>query len=297
MIYGMKQIARYWLGTDVAGRSLAVRPDDSFIVSYPRSGNTWTRFLLANLLHPDVPVNFTTIEKLIPDVEAQSSRYMKRIPSPRVIKSHQYFDHRYRRVLYIVRDPRDVVLSYYDFSRKYRHITDGYPLENYVSDFVNARLSSASWGTWGENVGSWLAARQEKPGFLLVRYEDLKAGAAIELSRIAEFFGVRCSSEGISKALQQSSADHMRKMEETQSQDWIATKDKRADVPFVGSAEVGNWKTKLPSPAVAEIEAAWGDLMSGLGYDLSQRGTGKPNVASPTDSTQRDVQVAAAHTR
>src|SRR5271169_1412716 len=107
MLYGLKTVVTYALGIDVAGRNLAVRPDDTFIVSYPRSGNTWTRFLLANLLHPDVTVNFTTIEKLIPDVEAQSSRYMKRLPSPRVIKSHQYFDHRYRKVLYVVRDPRD----------------------------------------------------------------------------------------------------------------------------------------------------------------------------------------------
>lgn len=297
MIYGVRQIARYLLGTDVAGRSLAVRPDDAFIVSYPRSGNTWTRFLLANLLRPDVSVNFTTIEKLIPDVEAQSSRYMKCIPSPRVIKSHQYFDHRYRKVLYVVRDPRDVVLSYYNFSRKYRHITDDYPLESYASDFVHARLSSASWGTWGENVGSWLAARLGKPDFLLVRYEDLKADANIEIAKIAQFFGVRCSSERIEKALQQSSVEQMRKMEKTQAKDWVATKNKRADVPFVGPGEVGTWKTKLPSPAVAEIEAAWGDLMADLGYQLTRRGAGKPDTDSQATSVRRDLQVASVRAR
>ena len=99
-----------------------MRPDDTFIVSYPRSGNTWTRFLVANLLFADRPVTFANIEELVPDAEAQSSLYMKRVPSPRVIKSHEYFDHRYPKMLYIVRDPRDVVLSYYNFSRKYRQI-------------------------------------------------------------------------------------------------------------------------------------------------------------------------------
>ena len=151
MIYGLKKIWRYTLGRTFAGRSLAVRPDDIFIVSYPRSGNTWTRFLIANFLFPSEDVSFANIERLIPDAEAQSSRYMKRAPSPRIIKSHEYFDHRYRKVVYIVRDPRDIALSYYNFQRKYRQIGDDYPLASYVSDFVAGRLSSADWGTWAEN--------------------------------------------------------------------------------------------------------------------------------------------------
>ena len=38
------------------GMSLKVRPDDTFLVSYPKSGNTWMRFLIANLLQPNPPV-------------------------------------------------------------------------------------------------------------------------------------------------------------------------------------------------------------------------------------------------
>ncbi len=167
MIYGIKRILKYALGRDIAGRTLAVRPDDTFLVSYPRSGNTWTRFLAANLLHPQEAATFANIERLVPDAEAQSSRYMRRIPSPRTIKSHSYFDPRYPRVIYIVRDPRDVALSYYDFSRKYRHIEDNYPLERYIGDFVTGNLISANWGTWGENVASWAFARDARPGFLL----------------------------------------------------------------------------------------------------------------------------------
>ena len=53
MIYGLKVIATYLLGTDCAGRDLAVYADDTFVVSYPRSGNTWTRFLVANLVYTD----------------------------------------------------------------------------------------------------------------------------------------------------------------------------------------------------------------------------------------------------
>lgn len=271
MMYSLKKLWKNALGTDIAGRTLAVRADDTFIISYPRSGNTWTRFLIANLMHPHEPVTFANIERLIPDAEAQSSRYMRRTPSPRMIKSHSYFDPRYPRVIYIVRDPRDVVLSYYDFSRKYRQIEDSYPLQRYIEDFTTGHLLSAGWGTWGENVASWVYARGARPGFLLLRYEDMKARPEQELTRIAEFLGIPASPELLRTAVERSAADRMREMEKAQGKDWVTTKDKRSDIPFVRTASAGGWKTNLPSEAVAKIEARWGNIMAQLGYELVTR--------------------------
>jgi len=268
MIYGVQRVVKFILGKDIAGRDLAVYPDDTFIVSYPRSGNTWTRFLIANLLHPDEPATFANIERLVPDSEAQSSRYFKTIPRPRVIKSHQYFDPRYKRLIYIVRDPRDVALSYYDFQRKYRQIEDGYPLSQYVSDFVGARLSSADWGTWGENVGSWIAARQKHPGFLLLRYEDMIVDTERELVKIAAFLGIEPNRQLLANTIDRSSAERMRGLEKTQGSEWVSTKNKRSDIPFIRTASSGGWRNLLPSDAIAVIESAWGPLMSSLGYEL-----------------------------
>ncbi len=279
MIYGIKHVLKYALGHDIAGHALAVRPDDTFIVSYPRSGNTWARFLIANLLHPQEPVTFANIERLIPDAEAQSSRYMRGVPSPRTIKTHSYFDPRYPRVIYIVRDPRDVALSYYDFSRKCRHIEDNYPLERYIGDFVNGRLISAGWGSWGENVASWAFARGARPGFLLLRYEDMKARPERELTRIAEFLGIGASPKLLQTTLDRSSADRMREMEKTQGKEWVSTKNKRNDIPFIRAASVGGWKTNLGTESVAKIEAAWGHIMAELGYELVTRKV--ENVETP----------------
>jgi len=271
MMYGVKRVIKYVLGIDVAGRDLAVYSDDTFIVSYPRSGNTWTRFLVANLVYAGQPVTFANIERLIPDCEALSSRYLKRVARPRIIKSHEYFDPRYKKVIYIVRDPRDVVLSYYNFSRKYRHIEDSYPLERYIGDFISGRLSSADWGTWGENVGTWLAARKGWPTFLLLRYEDLIGDTEAELAKVARFLGLDASLGRLRRAIENSSADHLRELEKKESSEWVATKNKRSDIPFIGSAVAGKWKSVFPGAAVEEIESAWGNIMAQLGYELVTR--------------------------
>ncbi len=269
MIYGFKRVFKYLLGTDIAGRNLAVYPDDTFIVSYPRSGNTWTRFLVANLVYPGKTVTFANIESLIPDCEALSSRTVKRVPRPRLIKSHEYFDPRYKKVIYIVRDPRDVALSYYDFSRKYRQIEDRHPLTSYVSDFVAGRLSSAGWGTWEENVASWVHTRSGRPGFLLLRYEDMLSQTERELAKVDCFLGLESSPECLATAIERSSADRMRSLEATQGEKWVTTKGKRSDIPFVRTATSGSWKAKLPASSIAEIESAWGPLMRSLGYELT----------------------------
>jgi len=269
-MYRLQETLKQLLGKDIAGRDFAMHPDDTFIVSYPRSGNTWTRFLVANLLHPQEEVTFATIETQVPDSEAQSRNQLRRVARPRYIKSHQYFHPRYRRVVYIVRDPRDVALSYYDFQRKYRHIEDAYPLASFVSDFVAGRMIS-SWGTWRENVGSWIYARSGTPGFLLLRYEDLLADTVNQTSRLAEFLGVKPTAALIERAVERSAADEMRALEGKQGNEWVSTKGKRADIPFVRGATSGGWKTKLPENSVAEIEAAWGSLMTSLGYELITR--------------------------
>ena len=269
MLYGVKTVAKYLLGIDRADRNFAVYPEDTMIVSYPRSGNTWMRFLVAHLLHPELDISFSNIEALIPDTAAISSRALKRVPRPRVIKSHNYFDHRYPKVIYIVRDPRDVVLSFYDFQRKYRQIADAYPLKNYVDDFVNGRLNSASWGTWAENAGSWISARQGTRRFLLVRFEDMYRDTKLELARVADFLELSASSETLDLAVTNSSAPRMRKLEKQQESQWTATQKQRKDIPFIRTATSGEWRSQLPKESAVQIEQVWASLMTPLGYSVT----------------------------
>jgi hypothetical protein len=254
-------------GLQHPGRNLVVFPDDVFIVSYPKSGNTWTRFLIANLLNPQEPATFANINRLIPDPEALSKRVLSRLPRPRHIKSHQYFDPRYQKVIYVVRDPRDVAVSQYHFHRKRKLLADADPVENFVTRFVQGKTSV--YGSWGENVASWVATRSGDPSFLLLRYEDMLLHPARELAKVALLLGMSTDQQRLEQAVARSSASEMRKLERSQAQLWSSTKDTRQDVPFVREAKAGGWRSQLPEASVSEIEAAWGKLMRFLGYDLS----------------------------
>lgn len=259
---------KHFLGLHHPGRNLRVFPDDIFLVSYPKSGNTWTRFLIANLVFPEKQPDFANINELIPDPEGLSKRHLETMPRPRYIKSHQYFDPRYKKLIYIVRDPRDVVLSEFHFDIKRRAISEDYPLPQFVSRFVRGELNHP-YGTWGENAASWFYTRRQGPQFLLVRYESLQSQAIEEMEKIAEFLGVSADPQRIAFAIQQSSADRMRELEKKQGMLWSSTRETRQDKPFVRAAKSGGWKNELPESSIAEIEGAWGGLMREIGYELA----------------------------
>lgn len=291
----LKSAASYALERDCCLRRHEVWPDDIFLVSFPKSGNTWTRFLLGNLMNPDNPVGFAAIESVVPDIAAFPRADFRKLKRPRLIKSHDCFDPRYRRVVYIIRDPRDVAVSLFYYAKKVKNIDDSFSLEAFVTRMLVPGRSYN--GTWGEHAGSWLvnaanvgefslhgngagmhaagSAQTDPPGarghgreFLLVRYEDLLADAHAGLRGIAEFLGLDPTPERIQAAVERSSADSMRKLESAQNLQWKTTRETRKDIPFVRQAKSGQWRTALSANSIAEIESAWGHLMRLTGYEL-----------------------------
>lgn len=253
-------------------RDITVYPDDVFLTSYPRSGNTWMRFLVGNLIHETEPVTFLKLERLLPDMYIHSDRDMRSMPRPRVIKSHECFDPRYKRVVYIVRDPRDVAVSNYHWELKKGSFPDGFPMQ----EFVRRWMASDYWlrlGCWGDHVASWLSTRRNHPDFLLIRYEDLMARPQPELAKIARLLRINPTPERLARAVELSSADRMRKLESKQGGKWLQTKYTRQDAPFVRKASSGGWRAALPNESVALIESTWQAQMSELGYELSSVGS------------------------
>ena len=260
---------KYILGLDLGGRRFTTFEDDMFLVSYPRSGNTWVRFLLANLRYPNQSVGFANINRLLADPAVSTNRFLKRLPRPRILKSHEPFDVRFRKVVYLVRDPRDVVISEYYFNLKKMFIDLSVSLDQFVLRFIAGE--TAAYGSWWENAVSWIAARHGNPAFLLVRYEDLLSDPISTIAKVAAFLGIQADEERLKAAVERSSADRMRVLEQEQFDKWTGTKNTDKKIPFVREAKSGGWKQNLPPYLVDKIEVAWFPLMNFLGYELQGR--------------------------
>lgn len=250
-----RRVIRYFKKDRGAGDTYLpseIYSDDVFLVSYPKSGNTWVRFLLANALYPDVEVDFHTIHSLIPEVGQEARR--RNLPGPRLLKSHAPFRPEYPQVIYIVRDGRDVYCSYFHYLR------NKLPGDITLRDFL--RDDSYYQRTWGEHVTSWLDGSDTGP-LLLVYYEDLLEDCAGQLHRMADFIGVGISESRIQAAVRASSFERMRNIEAEKGRAF-ADQD-RAD-RFMRKGVHGDWRQHFGPEEKKILEHREGDVLRRLGY-------------------------------
>jgi len=250
------------VGYDVrAGRGLSVLESDRFVVSYPRSGNTWFRFLVANVLRPHDEVSFANIERIVPDIYANSHRDLRRLPQPRVLKSHESFDRRYSRVVYLVRDPRRIAPSYYRFLRMTRRLPEE-SIEAFIERFLAGELDA--YGTWDSHVRGWLDARGDEH-FAVVRYEDLERDTHAELRRCLTILEIPAEDGVLRSAVECAQRDQMQQLEQRDGHLWKPLQGADTSVSFVGSG--GDDLGPAWERASDAIAGVWGDRMRELGYE------------------------------
>jgi hypothetical protein len=247
-----------------SGRNSSLRGDDAVLVSYPRSGNTWLSFMLSNLRHPESPTTFMNLESRLPDIYLHTDRTLLRQRRPRVLKSHEPFDPRYPRVVYLVRDPRDVAISYRRFLVKMWQLDAAVSMEAFLVRFLDGTLDS--FGTWGEHVGSWLGARGAGDSLLLLRYEDIRERPVELLQQAAEFLRLDATPHSCERAVELASLENMQKMERAEAAEVPELRHARRDIPFIGEGRVGGGRAELAVELQEELKAAWHRQMSDLGY-------------------------------
>lgn len=238
-------------------RHRGLRPNDAFVVSYPRSGSTWTLFMLRHAL-TGVPATFGNLNEAVPYVGAHAHVPGILADGGRLIRSHETLDVGPRRVVYLVRDPRSVVLSEYRWQ-----LMSGYfagSLTEFVDDFVSGAANP--WGAWDRHVQRWWAHQERTAGpLLVVRYEDLRRDPAAGLARVLGFLGGDIPSIRLQQVVAANDLTAMRQSERDTSIPKV-----REDLDFVGDGGVTVWRDQLPPDASARIAARFAGTITRAGY-------------------------------
>ncbi len=236
---------------------------DVFVGSYPRSGSTWLRFLLFETLSGQSSA-FGNVNEYIPDVGDHRTAQPLLPGGGRFIKTHEPYRDEYKKALYLVRDPRDVVLSEYAYHKALGVV--GNDFDGYVLSFLRGSVNP--FGSWPHHVHTWLQAKTALGrNVLLVRFEDLRRNTTQVLPEILEFLGVAVDPEVIQRAVDDNSVERMRDKEKRSPQK--ASQRGR----FIRTGSVGGWRERLTDRQLQSIQRYAGDALGFLGYSAEGEGT------------------------
>lgn len=275
-----------------------------WLASYPKSGNTWFRIFLANLaaagsgpadinnlnelgniasdrrefeavtmLDSDI-LSHDDIDCLRPRVyetigaEAADLYWMKAHDAYRLTPAGEPLFGRgiARAAIYLVRDPRDVAVSYAYHSSS--TVNDAIRLMNMAEGAICVgghgvpRQLRQILKSWNRHVTSWLD--QTDVPVHLVRYEDLVAAPAVHFRAAVEFAGRPATPEEIERAIRHTDFAELQRQEREKG---FAERNSRT-APFFRAGRVGGWREVLTAEQADAIARCHGAVMARLGYEV-----------------------------
>ncbi|HEY7023901.1 MAG TPA: sulfotransferase domain-containing protein [Candidatus Limnocylindrales bacterium] len=245
---------------------------DVFVASYPRSGNAWLRFLLLEMTGRRS--GFDTAYDEVPYVGAQAGAPSLVPGGGRLIKTHEPYLPVYRRAIHLVRDPRDIVVSYFRYMQRVEQIVvlatddERASFDHFVDAFVDGRADAH--GTWQTHLDSWLdAARNGRCAVLRVRYEDLRADPQAHVMEIGRWLGLDISAGRAAEVVEICSLERMRaaEREAMRSTPHVVPRAARhSGISLLGQGAVEGWRQVLTSRQQRRFEAFDRGLLE-MGYD------------------------------
>lgn len=177
---------------------------DVYIVSYPKSGNTWLRFLLSQaivkFLDIERSANWFNLQEFVPDIDV--SRFLPLNSSnselPRIIKSHAEFNQLYLRVIYLIRNPIEVLESYYYYNNNFEKFKE--------ADFIDSKYGLKPWLN---HVESWLRNPRQGQVIKIINYQNLVDDTKSTLIEILSIMGITLQDEDIDEIVKNSSKELM----------------------------------------------------------------------------------------
>lgn len=242
------------------GALLAAPTGATFLASYPRSGNTWLKTMLVNVLHPETDSNPDIFNKVIPGATARNLLKVYQTKPPRILSTHSLYLKTINKAVYLVRDGRDCITSMYHFT------TTRVGLELDFNKWFVLYKNGLFGPRWDQNVSSWLGPGANYLGkeLLVVHFEDLLSDTKRTLEVICEFIGLNVNADLIRQAIDASSIDRMRK--------WEKRKIGNIDNPnasFYRKGGTGSWKELVKDRNRMEFERFSQTAMLLAGYNTT----------------------------
>ena len=259
-----------------------LRNADFVITSFGKSGRTWMRILLSRFFQLRVGMpeqtligfdNFHRKDAVAPRFFFTHDNYLKDYSGNADSKADFYG----KKVVLLVRNPYDTAVSqYFQWKHRMRPVKkalNGYPPhgeEVALFDFVMKAFGGLP--TVVDFLNLWLREAEAVSEVLIVRYEDLRADTAGELTRVLNFMGQAPDAEEVAEAVRFASVENMRNMEQKKVF-WLDGRrmtpgNKNEPNSFkVRRAKVGGYRDYFSEEQLAEMEAlVESRLLPGLGY-------------------------------
>ena len=226
------------------------RPSDIIVASFPKSGTTWLQELVWRVVHQETGPESgggDTIEHRFPLIDLPATPEFDLAPleglaEPRLLKTHMPYHllpegvtSSGTKVLYVSRDPRDVCVSFYHFSRlmayqKYRGTFAEFR-DRFTNDLV-------VYGPYREHVKGYL---EHSDTVLCLTYEQMHQDRASVVRKVAEFLDVALSEEQVEGIVSNTSFGVMKENPGTNFQQWNKT-GFITEGRFMRKGVVGDWK-------------------------------------------------------
>jgi len=250
-----RQVVRY--------RRRGLRSADALLVAYPKSGTTWLRFLVAHAL-TGTEADFDSIRHVFPRLGRQRDAPELLPDRGRLVRIHEplqpYLGRPGQQVVYLVRDGRDVALSYLDHQRRLGLYTGD--VGAYIEAFLAGRLDP--YGPWPDHV---LAAeafiRSGVAPVLMVKYEDLRADPETQLGRVLEFLGNPVDDETLARVI---AANTKQRMQAKEAASEFLISQHTDGSPLVRPDGRPKWAELIPADARAEFDRACRAALTSAGY-------------------------------
>ena len=267
-----------------------------WLASYPKSGNTWARAFLHNLLvKDDKPVDINALDSFCLG-ESKGAYYNQLDPRPLTelsdkevaelrlkvhellttaspdsvfVKTHNYLGE-WEEVplvnmectagaIYILRNPLDVTIS---FSHHF-----GITIDETIEQMANLEMGTPTtltsvrqvYGSWSSNVKSW--TQQPNSAVHVLRYEDMTMKPFKACRDMARFLGLNPPRKRLQRAIEFSSFKVLKAQEEKHG-----FVERSAHARFFRAGKMGQWRGVLSEEQVATIVSHHREQMERFGY-------------------------------